>query len=245
MRVGVLCAAVAAITISACDLVHDPVGKIDNSAVYTFANACVNPLSVTPATPVTPLLHASTYATAGYAYVEQQCGVFFDNLAEVTQAGRFGDRALTAGSLGATAILQAAKAAAQSVVIVAASATLTQAVFDSFVEQYAFAPYLYKLKDLTTQAFNQDTKENTSQIATLADTPDGYCAAYILIQKHASICTISYLQMQFDSQIAKNNPVGPPKATPPGGAPPGRASAVEFRRGGVITPSAAPNYIVR
>jgi hypothetical protein len=239
MRVGVLCAAVAAVTMSACSIVHDPIGKLDNTAVNTFANYCLSPLTANPGGPA---LHAATYAAAGYAYVEQQCGLFFDNLAQVTQAGRFGDRALTAGSLGATAILQAAKAAAQSVVIVAASATLTQAVFDAFVEQYAFAPYLYKIKDLTTQAFNKHLTDTQAAIGSLPDTPDGYCAAYILIQKHASICTISYLQMQFDSQVAKVNPVGAP--TNGATVNPAAVGAVHRTSPG-ITPFAAPNYTVR
>lgn len=246
MRIAVLGTAVAAVLISACDIVHDPVGKIDNNAVYTYANYCAAPQ---PASAVP--LHAVTYANAGYAYVEQQCGLFFDNLAQLTQAGRFTDKALTAGGLGATAILQAAKAAAQSVTIVAASATLTQAVFDAFVEQYAFAPYLYKIKDLTSQAFFQHYKETRDSIALLPDTPDGYCTAYILVQKHASICTISYLQMQFDSQIAKATVVSSPK-TPPGdnggGGTPAAAAAVGAfpRRGGSGGfPLAAPNYTVR
>jgi hypothetical protein len=242
MRVGVLCTAVMAVAISACDVVRDPIGKLDNTAINTFANYCLNPLAVTAGAPT---LHAATYTAAGYAYVEQQCGLFFDNLAQVTQAGRFGDRALTAGSLGATAILQAAKAAAQSVVIVAASATLTQAVFDAFVEQYAFAPYLYKLKDLTTQAFNKHLTDTQAAIASLPDNPDGYCAAYILIQKHASICTISYLQMQFDSQVAKSNPIGAPPSSG-SGIPAGAAGVTAVRRTGPpITPFAAPNYTVR
>jgi hypothetical protein len=243
MRVGVLGTAVVAVVISACGIVHDPIGKLDNNAINTFANYCVNPLAAASGAPT---LHAATYVTAGYAYVEQQCGLFFDHLAELTQAGRFGDRALTASSLGAQAILQAAKAAAQSVVIVAASATLTQAVFDSFVEQYAFAPYLYKLKDLTTQAFNQHLTDTQTAIASLPDTPDGYCAAYILIQKHASICTISYLQMQFDSQVAKANPVGKP-TNGGNGNPAGVAGVAAVRRGSgpPANSFAAPNYTVR
>jgi hypothetical protein len=245
MRIGVLCVAVSAITIAACDLVHDPIGKIDNSAVYTYANYCVSPQTASPATPLP--LHAKTYATAGYAYVEQQCGLFFDNLAQLTQAGRFSDKALTAGGLGATAILQAARAAAQSVTIVAASAALTEAVFDAFVEQYAFAPYLYKLKDLTSQAFNKHLDDTQRAIDGLTDTPDDYCTAYILIQKHASICTISYLQMQFDQQIAKAVPVTtPPKvggATGP--APKALLRGAAPGGGGSASPLAAPNYTVR
>jgi hypothetical protein len=92
---------------------------------------------------------------SGFASVENQCGAFFDRLADLTQFWRFSNQTLSASSLAAQSILQAAKAAADSITIVSASITLTQAVFNASVQQYAFSPYLYKIRQLTWQAFDK------------------------------------------------------------------------------------------
>jgi hypothetical protein len=182
---------------SGCGLVQDPVtAKIDRAAVFEFGSYC--------AVPPDAGRSALSYAETGFAYVEQQCGIFFDNLSALTQAGRFSIKALNATSLGTQTILQAAKVAATNVTIVGAAFTLTEAVFNAFVEQYAFAPYLYKMRELTWQTFNKHTTDNGAKLATLANvgTSDAYCSAFVLIQQHASICTLSYVQMLFDQQVA-------------------------------------------
>jgi hypothetical protein len=141
---------------------------------------------------------------SGFASVENQCGAFFDRLADLTQFWRFSNQTLSASSLAAQSILQAAKAAADSITIVSASITLTQAVFNASVQQYAFSPYLYKIRQLTWQAFDKHGSDNAAALARLKSgfSADDYCGAAILMQQHASICSISSLASLFDQQIA-------------------------------------------
>jgi len=188
--------------LSGCLSIGDPVSaKIDQGAVFQYGSYCAIPPDGTRS--------ALSYAETGFGYVEQQCGVFFDNLASLTQSGRFSIKALNATNLGAQSILQAAKVAASNVTIVSSALTLTEAVFNSFVEQYAFSPYLYKIRELTWQAFDKHSRDNNLKLESLdgRSTPDAYCSAYVLVQQHASICTLSYVQMLFDQQVATNTNV--------------------------------------
>lgn len=233
-----------------CSAVQDPVtAKIDQAAVFQYASSC--------AIPPDAKRSALSYVETGFGYVEQQCGVFFDNLAALTQTGRFSIKALNATNLGAQSILQAAKVAASNVAIVSSALTLTETVFNAFVEQYAFSPYLYKIRELTWQAFDKHTRDNSAKLQALSGlgTPDAYCSAYVLVQQHASICTISYLQMLFDQQVANNTKVvqagtdtqgSKAPAKPLVGAP--RANTFTFHR---TAPSrlnilpASPSYTVQ
>jgi hypothetical protein len=185
-----------------CSSVQDPVtAKVDPVTVFQYGAYCSVPPDGTRS--------ALSYAETGFGYVEQQCGIFFDNLAALTQSGRFSIKALNATNLGAQSILQAAKVAASNVTIVSSALTLTEMVFNAFVEQYAFSPYLYKIRELTWQAFDKHTRDNNAKLSALdgISTPDAYCSAYVLVQQHASICTLSYVQMLFDQQVATNTKV--------------------------------------
>jgi hypothetical protein len=196
------CAALLLFLVCGCSIVQDPVTTaLDRAAVFEYGAYC--------AVPPDARRSSLSYAETGFGYVEQQCGIFFDSLAALTQTGRFGTKALNATNLGATSILQAAKVAASNVTIVGSAITLTEAVFNAFVEQYAFSPYLYKIRELVWQAFKQHTLDNDAKLRALQSTPDGYCTAYVLIQQHASICTLSYLQMLFDQQVAITTKVVP------------------------------------
>ena len=188
--------------LSGCSSVQDPVtASVDRTAIFQYGAYC--------AAPPDHSRSALSYAETGFGYVEQQCGIFYDNLAALTQSGRFSVKALNATNLGAQSILQAAKVAASNVTIVSSALTLTEAVFNAFVEQYAFSPYLYKLRELTWQTFDKHTHDNEAKLQALdgKTTPDAYCSAHVLVQQHASICTISYIQMLFDQQVATNTKV--------------------------------------
>jgi len=188
--------------VAGCSVVQDPVtAKIDQSAIFQYGSYCAVPPDASRS--------ALSYAETGFGYVEQQCGVFFDNLAALTQSGRFSIKALNATNLGAQSILQAAKVAASNVTIVSSALTLTEAVFNAFVEQYAFSPYLFKIRELTWQAFDKHTVDNDAKLKALngLTSPDAYCSAYVLVQQHASICTLSYVQMLFDQQVANTTKV--------------------------------------
>src|SRR5690349_8804402 len=88
--------------LSACGTIEDPVvARIDNGQILQYGAYC--------AAPPDPTRSALSYAETGFGYVEQQCGVFFDKLASLTQTGRFSIKALNATNLGAQSILQAAK----------------------------------------------------------------------------------------------------------------------------------------
>jgi hypothetical protein len=232
-----------------CDTLRDPVSaNIGAQTVFENPGYCPAPTDRTRS--------AVSYADAGFAYVEQQCGVFFDKLAELTQAGRFAHGALDASNLGTQSILQAAKVAAEKVTLVGSAITLTEAVFDAFVQQYAFAPYLYKIKELTFQAMDKHRQDNVAKLAQLkgASSPDDYCDAFVLVQQHARICTISSIQSLFDQQVANATTVTTPadkaksnktgNGAGNGGATPAMftARAVNSR---VYIPPAAPNYTVR
>jgi hypothetical protein len=184
-----------------------------------------------------------SYADNGFAYVELQCGVFFDKLAEVTQAGRFAHSAFDASNLGTQSILQAAKVAAQKVTMVGSAITLSEAVFDAFVQQYAFTPYLYKIKELTFQAFDKHRQDNLAKLQQLKTgfSSDDYCDAVVLIQQHARICTISSIQALFDQQVANATTVTTPADKANGTKPgTGAANAGTSRRPSAFTPLATP-----
>ncbi|MGT2503613.1 hypothetical protein ACVOMS_28050 [Bradyrhizobium guangxiense] len=234
--------------VAGCSAVQDPVtAKIDQAAVFQYGSYCAVPPDGTRS--------ALSYAETGFGYVEQQCGLFFDNLAALTQSGRFSTKALNATNLGTQSILQAAKVAASNVTIVGSALTLTEAVFNSFVEQYAFSPYLYKIRELTWQAFDKHTHDNNSKLASLnVASPDAYCSAYVLVQQHASICTLSYVQMLFDQQVATNTKVvdATDKAKEKKSEDAGESRAFSFRTNRVsgfsrrptVLP-ASPSYTVR
>jgi len=220
------------------------------NTIFQYASYCAAPPDATRS--------ALSYVETGFGYVEQQCGVFFDNLAALTQSGRFSIKALNATNLGTQSILQAAKVAASNVTIVGSALTLTEAVFNAFVEQYAFSPYLYKIRELTWQAFDKHTRDNDTKLKALngVGSPDAYCSAYVLVQQHASICTLSYIQMLFDQQIANTTKVvdagtdskGTKSANPAVGA--ARATTFSLRRNepsrrlNTILP-ASPSYTVQ
>jgi hypothetical protein len=197
---------------------------------------------------------AESVAVSGFASVEQQCGGFFDKLSQLTEFGRFSSQTLTASNLAAQSILQAARVAAESIVIVSASATLTQAIFNAFVQQYAFSPYLFKIRELTWQAFDKHRTDNVEVLSRLKTgyLPDDYCDAAILIQQHASICTLSSIQGLFDQQVARPAKVinaGSANNTP--GQPAAIAEALRARRAFArpsqsgYVPIVAPNFIVK
>src|SRR5438105_842419 len=129
-----------------CGTIGEPISaKAERDAIFQYGAACAVPPDFARS--------AESYASQGFAEVEERCGIFFDKLAQLTQAGRFTHRAVTTTSAATQSIMQAAKAAAESVTIVGQALLITQAVFDAFVEQYAFSPYLYKIQELTGQAF--------------------------------------------------------------------------------------------
>jgi hypothetical protein len=239
--------------ICGCDTLRDPVtANVGAQAAFEYGGYCSTPPDKTRS--------AVSYADSGFAYVEQQCGVFFDKLAEVTQAGRFTHSALDASNLGTQSILQAAKVAAEKVTMVGSAITLSEAVFDAFVQQYAFTPYLYKIKELTFQAFDKHRQDNVAKLQQLKAgfLSDDYCDAVVLIQQHARICTISSIQALFDQQVANattvttpadkakgNKPgTGAANAGSPGATQPAAFTPRATNSGAYILPR-APNYTVQ
>jgi hypothetical protein len=240
--------------LAGCSSSMGAVPPVDSEHLQAYSNYCVIRYDGTRS--------AESVAASGFANVEQQCGIFFDKLAELTQEGRFASDALIASNLGTQTIMQAAKAAARSVTIVAASYTLSEAVLNAFIKQYAFAPYLYKIRELTWQSFQKHQNDNLTKLAQLksGNTPDDYCDAAILIQQHANICTISFIQDLLDQQIANSTKVTDP-TTKADAAAAGSASPVappHMRRmlatpvgaranpaGSEFVPLISPNYSVK
>jgi hypothetical protein len=236
----------AGLLVAGCDSFRSPVTPIvSQSALVEYGQYC----GVNEGTRRSALSHARS----GFAYIERECGVFFDKLAELSQAGRFSIKALNTTSLGTQTILQAAKVAAQNVTIVGAALTLTEAVFNAFVEQYAFAPYLYKVRELTWQSFDKHQRDNEPTLARLqgAFSADDYCDAFILVQQHADLCTLSRLQMVFDQQVAAATVVVNPKDDAknlPAGAPKGnplRLGQARSAPSSGYTPIRSPSFTVR
>jgi hypothetical protein len=233
-----------------CSVISPPPVQVPNPAnMIAYANYCEIPFDGHRS--------AGSVAASGFASVEQQCGIFFDKLAELTQTGRFGNKAIEASSLGTQTIMQAAKAAARSVTIVGASYTIAEAVLNAFIEQYAFSPDLYQIRELTLQAFTQHTIDNQVKLISLRSgfTPDDYCDAAILIQQHSSICTVSSIQSLFDQQVAHAtfvvDPHDKPRVAVVEGARLARgASPRAFRllgsaRAQPFTPMVPPNFTVQ
>jgi hypothetical protein len=233
-----------------CDSLRGPVTTtISAQTVFENGGYCAVPPDRTRS--------AVSYADSGFAYIEQNCGLFFDKLAEATQAGRFAHGALDAANLGTQSILQAASVAAQRVTLVGSAITLSEAVFDAFVQQYAFTPYLYKIKELTFQALQKHHDDNLPKLNQLKTgfSPDDYCDAFILVQQHARICTISSIQALFDQQVANQTAVvsasTPGKATTPGtgisstAAHPTAAFPRAIRGPSGYVSTVSPNYTVK
>jgi hypothetical protein len=70
------------------------------------------------------------------------------------------------------------------------------------------------------QAFVKHKSDNDANLKALngLTSSDAYCSAFVLVQQHASICTLSYVQMLFDQQVANTTTVvvsGSPKGNPP------------------------------
>jgi hypothetical protein len=224
--------------LSGCAAMNDTIpAKIDRGAVLEYANYCVRAPDAQ--------MSALSYARAGFAYVEQQCGIAFDKMTELTQFGRFSVKSLNAANLGASSIMQAAGVALQNVTIVSTAITFTEAAFNAFIEQYAFAPYLYKLRELTWQSFDAHRDLNAVSLAQLQSgfTPDDYCTAYILVQAHANVCTISNLQQLFDQQVANATTVVKPVDKAAGNALPPAAALMQNRRAATLLRAAQPRML--
>jgi hypothetical protein len=141
------------------------------------------------------------------------------------------------------------------VTLVGSAITLSEAVFDAFVQQYAFTPYLYKIKELTFQALDKHRQDNRPKLDQLkmGFSSDDYCDAFVLVQQHARICTISSIQALFDQQVARtavvDKPPGGTRKPPTGTASIGLRSAAPFsprlRGSSGYIPPESPNYIVR
>lgn len=198
-------------------------------------------------------VNALTFAQRGMANIETECTVFFDSLAKLTQNGRFASKALNSSNLAAPGILKAAKVSADNIAILSGTLTLSQALFNAFVEQYAFSPYLYKIREITFQAMSKYALDNALALAKLegAYGSDDYCRATIFVQRAATICSISYIQMLFDQQVASPSKIVTAGSTQTPGSTPsaatGRAASDSpfLRLPPGYTPLVSPSYTIQ
>ena len=181
-------------------------------------------------------ISAQDYVLAGYAYVDRACGRFFDAITMLNKEIRFSRRSLGQANLAANAILQAASVAGRTVNIVATGITLTDQVLGNVVEEFAFAPYTFRLKNWVESSSAQHRIATEPQRMQLRSDVGGYCTAYGLVRAYASLCSISTMQAWVDQAIANAAP--PTASTAP--ATPTTARTAASLEMGLRQPRAAP-----
>src|SRR5438876_649663 len=139
------------ITLLACHLVSGcgPNGRhsvsVTPAAVHAFAGACAVPV---------PDLSPTGYALAGFDFVDEQCGVFFDGIVELEKNSRFASGSIATANAQAATIMAAVDVASKSIGIVAASSELARKLIDGYAAEYSFSPYALEVRQLVVDALN-------------------------------------------------------------------------------------------
>ncbi|WP_315838356.1 hypothetical protein [Bradyrhizobium prioriisuperbiae] len=214
------------------------------SEVHAFAGVCSAPV---------PDLTPTGYTIAGFDFVDEQCGVFFDGIVELAKNSRYASSSIATANTQAALIMAAVDAATKSIAIVAASSELARKLIDGYAAEYAFSPYALEVRQLVVDAlsaYRADSKTDEA-VRTLQALPpgDAFCLANNIVRNYAKICTIANVEALARQAVA-NSKIGKsdsPAANPQRTFSPAAASRAlprataeqltSFRRG-----LALPNY---
>jgi hypothetical protein len=218
--------------------------SVKPSEVHAFAGVCSAPV---------PDLTPTGYTIAGFDFVDEQCGVFFDGIVELAKNSRYASSSIATANTQAALIMAAVDAATKSIAIVAASSELARKLIDGYAAEYAFSPYALEVRQLVVDAlsaYRADSKTDEAVRVLQALPPgDAFCLANNIVRNYAKICTIANVEALARQAVA-NSKIGksdPPAANPQRTFAPAAASRAmpratadqltSFRRG-----LALPNY---
>lgn len=241
---------VLATFVSGCNLGSGGRGvSVKPAEVHAFAGVCSAEV---------PGLTPFGYTMAGFDFVDEQCGIFFDGIVELTKNSRYASSSIATANTQAALIMAAVDTATKSIAIVAASSELARKLIDGYAAEYAFSPYALEVRQLVVDALTayRANKDTDAAIDRLQTVPlgDGFCLANNIVRNYAKICTIANVealarQAVANSKIGKSDSPAAGNATRMAGrfvpaAASGRAlpratseEMTNFRRG-----LALPNY---
>jgi hypothetical protein len=181
--------------------------SVQPADVHAFAAVCSAPV---------PGLSPSGYTYAGFDFVDEQCGIFFDGIVELSKNSRFASSSIATANSQAATIMAAVDVASKAIGIVAAGSELARKVIDGYAAEYAFAPYALEVRQLALNAMTayRNAGETDRAISALAAAPteaDAYCLANNVVRNYAKICAIANVealarQAVANSKITKSQP---------------------------------------
>jgi hypothetical protein len=180
--------------------------SVKPSEVHAFAAVCSVPVSN---------LSPIGYTLAGFDFVDEQCGVFFDGIIELAKDTRYASSSIATANTQAALIMAAVHAAASSIAIVAASSELARKLIDGYAVEYAFSPYALEVRQLVVDALaayrgDVKTDEAIRSLETLPGGGDAYCLANNIVRNYAKICSVANVealarQAVANSKISRSN----------------------------------------
>src|SRR3954468_14325258 len=93
------------------------------SEVHAFASACAVPVQE---------LSPAGYTFAGFDFVDEQCGIFFDGVIELAKDSRFASSSIATANTQAALVMAAVDAAKNSIAMVAAGSELARRLIDGY-----------------------------------------------------------------------------------------------------------------
>jgi hypothetical protein len=195
-----------ALLVSGCG--NNPRGvSVKPAEVHAFAGVCSAPV---------PNLSPIGYTLAGFDFVDEQCGVFFDGIIELAKNSRYASNSIATANTQAALIMAAVETAASSIAIVAASSELARKLIDGYAAEYAFSPYALEVRQLVVDALAAYRADGTTDHAinalqTLPGAGDAFCMANNIVRNYAKICSVANVealarQAVANSKIGKSDP---------------------------------------
>jgi len=156
-----------------------------------------------------PGLTPEGYVFAGWDFVDEQCGTFFDNVILLQKDTRYASSAIATANTQTALILAAVEASAKSIAIVAASSEFVRRLIDNFATEYAFAPYAVEVRQLVIDALSRyrisdATTGALGEMRSARTIGDAQCLANNIVRNYAKICTISGVEALARQAIANS-----------------------------------------
>ncbi|MGJ5175260.1 hypothetical protein ACQR16_10195 [Bradyrhizobium oligotrophicum] len=204
----------SAVLVSGCGLGNGSHGvSVKPSEVHAFAGVCSAPVA-----DLTPM----GYTLAGFDFVDEQCGVFFDGIIELSKDSRYASSSIATANTQAALIMAAVNTAASSLAIVAAGSELARRLIDGYAAEYAFSPYALEVRQLVVDAlsaYRADAKTDAAITAleTMSVPGDAYCLANNIVRNYAKICSVANVEALARQAVA-NSRIGKADGPPAAGA---------------------------
>jgi hypothetical protein len=166
-------------------------------------------------------------ALAGFNYVDDQCGAYFDEIFFLDRGRNQIKSGLAAASATTAAILGVTNASTLSLAVVASAFGFASSATDILA-----GTYLYSLPPAVTQGFvNKLQTAFREGVAANPANINSPASAYYAIQRYLSLCLPPTIETEIANQI---------NATTAVGVPTGPGSLVSLRTGSSPTPPRAP-----